>query len=79
MDVKVSIAAIKDAMLRQVTDSVRWSDCIKAAINDGAKSFVEFGPGKVLSGLIKRIDKGVNTLNVADVPSLDATAAAVQG
>jgi len=71
-------AAIKDAMLRQVTDSVRWSDCIKSAIGAGAKTFVEFGPGKVLSGLIKRIDKGVATLNVADVPSLDATAAAVQ-
>jgi len=71
-------AAIKDAMLRQVTDSVRWSDCIKAAIGAGAKTFVEFGPGKVLSGLIRRIDKGVATLNVADVPSLDAAAAAAQ-
>ena len=71
-------AAIKDAMLRQVTESVRWSDCIKAAIGGGAKTFIEFGPGKVLSGLIRRIDKGVATLNVADVPSLDATAAAAQ-
>ncbi len=71
-------AAIKDAMLRQVTESVRWSDCIKCAIGAGAKDFVEFGPGKVLSGLIKRIDKSVNTLNVADVPSLDVAAAAAQ-
>jgi len=71
-------AAIKDAMLRQVTESVRWSDCIKCAIGAGAKDFVEFGPGKVLSGLIKRIDKSVNTLNVSDVPSLDATATALQ-
>ena len=71
-------AAIKDAMLRQVTDSVRWADCIKCAIGAGAKDFVEFGPGKVLSGLIKRIDKGVNTLNVADAASLDAAAAALQ-
>ncbi len=72
-------AVIKDAMLRQVTDSVRWSDCVKCAIGAGAKDFVEFGPGKVLSGLIKRIDKSVNTVNVADVPSLDATAAALAG
>ena len=72
-------AAIKDAMLRQVTESVRWADCIKAAIGAGGKSFVEFGPGKVLSGLIKRIDKGVNTLNVQDVPSLDQTAQALAG
>jgi [acyl-carrier-protein] S-malonyltransferase len=70
-------AAIKDAMLRQVTDSVRWCDCVKHAIGTGVKTFVEFGPGKVLSGLIKRIDKGVATLNVADAPSLDATAAAL--
>jgi [acyl-carrier-protein] S-malonyltransferase len=71
-------AAIKDAMLRQVTESVRWSDCVKSALGAGTKSFVEFGPGKVLAGLIKRIDRSVNTMNVSDVPSLDATAAALQ-
>jgi [acyl-carrier-protein] S-malonyltransferase len=69
-------AAIKDAMLRQVTDSVRWSDCVKGAVAAGAKTFVEFGPGKVLAGLIKRIDKSVGVLNVSDVPTLDQTAAA---
>jgi len=65
---------IKDVMLRQVTESVRWADCIKTAIQAGGKTFIEFGPGKVLSGLIKRIDKGVTTLNVSDVASLDALA-----
>ena len=64
--------AIKDVMLRQVTESVRWADCIKAAIQGGGKTFIEFGPGKVLSGLIKRIDKSVTTVNVSDVASLDA-------
>ena len=72
-------AAIKDAMLRQVTESVRWCDCVKTAVGAGAKNFVEFGPGKVLSGLIRRIDKGVNTFNVQDVPSLDQTAQALAG
>jgi [acyl-carrier-protein] S-malonyltransferase len=70
-------AAIKDAMLRQVTDSVRWCDCVKGAIGSGVRTFVEFGPGKVLSGLVRRIDKGAATLNVSDLPSLDATAAAL--
>ena len=70
-------AAIKDAMLRQVTDSVRWCDCVKGIIGAGAQTIVEFGPGKVLSGLIKRIDRGVATQNVADAASLDATAAAL--
>jgi [acyl-carrier-protein] S-malonyltransferase len=40
---------------------------------------VEFGPGKVLSGLVKRIDKTVNTLNVQDAASLDQTAQAIVG
>ena len=65
-------AVIKETMLRQVTESVRWADCIKGAIAAGGKTFIEFGPGKVLSGLIKRIDKNVATQNVADVPSLEA-------
>lgn len=65
---------IKDVMLRQVTESVRWADCIKTAIQAGGTTFIEFGPGKVLSGLIKRIDKGVTTLNVSDVAALDAMA-----
>ena len=72
-------AAIKDAMLRQVTDSVRWCDCVRCAIGAGVKDFVEFGPGKVLSGLVKRIDKTVNTLNVQDAASLDQTAQALDG
>jgi [acyl-carrier-protein] S-malonyltransferase len=63
---------IKETMLRQVTESVRWADCIKGAIAAGGKTFIEFGPGKVLSGLIKRIHKDVTTLNVADVATLEA-------
>jgi len=64
-------AAIKEAMLRQVTDSVRWCDCVRCAIGAGVADFVEFGPGKVLAGLIKRIDKSVNTVSVQDVASLE--------
>jgi [acyl-carrier-protein] S-malonyltransferase len=63
---------IKATMVRQVTESVRWADCIKGAIAAGGKTFIEFGPGKVLSGLIKRIDKEVTTLNVADIATLEA-------
>ena len=71
-------AAIKDAMLRQVTESVRWCDCVRCAIGAGVKDFVEFGPGKVLSGLVKRIDKTVNTFNVQDAASLDQTCQSLQ-
>jgi [acyl-carrier-protein] S-malonyltransferase len=59
-------AVIRDTMLRQVTESVRWVDCVRAAVRADVKTFVEFGPGKVLSGLIKRIDKETVTLNVQD-------------
>ena len=71
--------AIKDAMLRQVTESVRWSDCITTATAKGVTRFVEFGPGKVLSGLIRRIDKRAATLNVQDLPSLEQTCTALSG
>jgi [acyl-carrier-protein] S-malonyltransferase len=68
--------AIREAMLRQVTESVRWADCVRTAMGAGAKTFVEFGPGKVLSGLIKRMDKQNQTANVQDAASLEAAGAA---
>ena len=71
-------AVIRETMLRQVTESVRWSDCITCAIGAGAKTFVEFGPGKVLSGLIKRIDKTVQTASIQDGASLDVFCQAAQ-
>ncbi len=71
-------AAIKDAMLRQVTEPVHWSDCVKCAIGAGLTEFVEFGPGKVLSGLIKRIDKTVQTASIQDGASLDSFCQAAQ-
>ena len=64
-------AAIRETMLRQVTESVRWADCVRTAMTSGAKTFVEFGPGKVLSGLIKRIDKQNTVLNVQDAATLE--------
>ncbi|MGN0846901.1 MAG: ACP S-malonyltransferase [Kiritimatiellia bacterium] len=70
-------AVIKDVMLRQVTETTRWADDIAAAKALGCTRFVEFGPGKVLSGLIKKIDAALTTLNVGDLASLEATAAAL--
>lgn len=63
--------AIRDAMLRQVTESVRWCDCMLTAKAAGATDFIEFGPGKVLSGLLRRIDRSLNCANVQDVASLE--------
>ena len=71
--------AIREAMLRQVTESVHWYEGVATMTEAGADTFVECGPGKVLSGLIKRIARGANLLQVQDCASLDATVTALQG
>ena len=68
---------IRATMLMQVTSSVRWLDCIQWLQSQGVTQFVECGPGKVLSGLIKRIDKGVSTVNIQDSETLQAAVAAL--
>jgi [acyl-carrier-protein] S-malonyltransferase len=70
--------AIKAMMLEQVTGTTNWAADIETAKTLGVTRFVEFGPGKVLSGLIKKIDVNLATLNVADSASLDATVAALE-
>jgi [acyl-carrier-protein] S-malonyltransferase len=70
-------AAIKAAMLEQVTGTTNWAADIETAKALGGTRFVEFGPGKVLSGLIKKIDAALETYNVGDLASLDATVAAL--
>lgn len=69
--------AIKAAMLEQVTGTTNWAADVEAAKALGCTRFVEFGPGKVLSGLVKKIDSSLETFNVADAASLEATAGAL--
>lgn len=64
---------IRAMMLEQVTGTTNWAADVETAKSLGCDRFVEFGPGKVLSGLIKKIDPALTTLNVADMASLDAT------
>ncbi len=68
---------IKAMMLEQVTGTTNWAADVEAAKALGCTTFVEFGPGKVLSGLVKKIDAALATFNVADIASLEATAAAL--
>ena len=69
--------AIKALMLEQVTQTTNWAADVEAAKALGCTRFVEFGPGKVLSGLIKKIDAALVTTNVSDLAALDATIAAL--
>jgi [acyl-carrier-protein] S-malonyltransferase len=66
-------AQIRDLLVQQVTSSVRWEASIRHLLAQGFTRFIELGPGKALSGFLKRIDKNAVALNVADVPSLEAT------
>ena len=69
--------AIKALMLEQVTQTTNWAADVEAAKALGCTRFVEFGPGKVLSGLIKKIDAALVTTNVSDLVALDAAVAAL--
>ncbi len=69
---------VKELLLRQVTGSVRWVETIEAMERAGVTQIVELGPGRVLSGLIKRISKTIVTHNVEDPASLDKTLAALE-
>jgi [acyl-carrier-protein] S-malonyltransferase len=67
----------RDALIRQISAPVRWTESVMKMIDEGVDTFVEIGPGKVLIGLVKAIAKGagkeVKLLNVEDQASLQAT------
>jgi len=61
---------IKDLLIEQIESPVRWRESIIYMINKGVRKFIEIGPGKVLSGLVKRIDKSVNLMSVNEIEDL---------
>lgn len=64
---------VKELLKLQVSNSVRWEESIRRMISDGADTFIEIGPGKTLSGFIRKIDKEVRVFNVEDMQSLEKT------
>lgn len=64
--------AIRNALARQLYQPVRWVEVVQAMVKDGASSIVECGPGKVLVGLNKRIDKSVTHSAITDADTLNA-------
>jgi len=68
---------LRDALVRQVSAPVRWVDSMQLLVEQSVGTFVEVGPGKVLSGLMRQINRDVKMLNVEDAASLEATKAAL--
>jgi len=66
-----TVSEIKASLIKQVSSPVRWEECIMRLVNDGIEAFIEVGPGKVLSGLNKKICKDVLQFNVEDLASLE--------
>ena len=71
------VAEIQARLVEQVTSSVRWEESMRYLVAQGFTRFIELGPGKALSGFMKRIDSNAQMLNVADVASLEATVKAL--
>ena len=68
---------IRSMLEKQVTGSVRWTESIQLLISQGHTTFIELGPGKVLAGLVSKINKDVTVHTVEDLESLESTAKAL--
>jgi [acyl-carrier-protein] S-malonyltransferase len=70
-----SVDEIKENLVRQVASSVLWEDSMRLILSKGIGNFIEFGPGKVLRGLMKRIDPGVTVRNIENIEDILAAQA----
>lgn len=68
-----SAGEVRDGLKRQVTSPVRWEECIRNLLASGVNLIIEVGPGRVLSGLMRQIDQGIECLHVEDQDSLAGT------
>jgi [acyl-carrier-protein] S-malonyltransferase len=71
-------ADAREGLVRQVSGAVRWQESVERLAQEGVDTFVEVGPGSVLSGLVRKIVKGARVLNVEDPASLEKTLAALE-
>jgi [acyl-carrier-protein] S-malonyltransferase len=80
VDVKTETSpdAIKDALVRQASSPVRWVETIRAMRAQGVTHVLECGPGKVLAGTVKRIDREIQTTSLGDRASIDKALPMVQ-
>jgi [acyl-carrier-protein] S-malonyltransferase len=78
-DVTRRAADVVPFLLRQVASPVRWTDCVRRLAAEGATAFVEVGPGRVLTGLVKRIVEDARAVAVEDPAGLDKALATLAG
>ena len=71
-------ARIKDLLIRQVSSTVRWRETMERMLADGVDTFVEIGPGRTLSGFLRKMSRDVKVFNVAKVEDLEAVLAQAQ-
>lgn len=74
-----SDAEIKDLLIKQVSHSVLFENSLRLMLDDGVDTFVELGPGKALSGFVKKITKDVTVCNIEDMASLAKTIVSLKG
>ncbi|PMC38404.1 [acyl-carrier-protein] S-malonyltransferase [Bacillus sp. UMB0899] len=75
----VSHEEIKALLVKQLFSPVRWEESVRTMIQNGVTTFVEIGPGKVLTGLVKKIDRSVTVYNIFDLESLNVTVDKLKG
>lgn len=68
---------VKDLLIKQVSNSVKWEKCVRNMISNGVDTFVEIGPGRTLSGFLRRIDRKKKSYNVENLKSLSKTLEAI--
>lgn len=78
-DYVTSAEEVKDLLCRQVASSVRWQQSVERMIADGADTFIEMGPGKTLSGFMRKISREVKMLNIENMADFDKVMAALKG
>ena len=70
----IKAGPVKDELLNQLCNTVQWQRSVEYMINNGVSTFVEIGPGKVLTGLVKRISRNVQTVNIGDASAVKSLA-----
>jgi [acyl-carrier-protein] S-malonyltransferase len=78
-DTTTSGSEAREALILQVSMPVRWEESVRLLIDEGVNTFVEVGPGRVLTGLLRQIERSVAALNIEDEKSLAATAEKIAG